>query len=338
MIFAGPLKILLAVALDLILGDPRRWPHIARMAGSLSVFYERFLVEKSKRPRTVPLGILFWCLVNGTMLAGYLAARSRCGLAHPFLAHALDVFVIYQSIAATDLSRHVKQVITPLLSGDLGEARHRLSFIVGRNTRHLDESEISRAAIEAVAESLTDAVIAPLFWAVVGGAPGALVYRTSNTLDSMVGHRDERYEKFGKAAARIDDVLNWVPARLAALCVAGMKWASSGRAISREAAKHASPNAGWTEAAMAHVLNVRLGGANEYDGTVIEGPVFNPQGALPTPRDIARSLRIMWKAITLSVVLLLFCSTAVEWAARLAAPGNNPREGMKNGKNHRIYH
>ena len=201
-----------------------------------------------------------------------------CSALNPLGAQILETLVIYQAIAAMDLSRHVKAIIVPLANGNLAAARSRLAWIVGRDTEALSESEISRAAIESVAESTTDAVIGPLFWTFVAGAPGALLYRTANTLDSMVGHRTDAYEKFGKASARIDDVLNWLPARICAGAFCVFRSAVRWKTIRREAAAHASPNAGWGEAAMAYAIGVRLGGDNFYDGQCVHGPVFNASG------------------------------------------------------------
>ena len=224
-----------------------------------------------------------------------MIAYFLCGKLSWVAVWLLNTFIIYQSIAATDLHRHVQAVFRPLAAGNLGEARRRLSWIVGRDTEALNVPEISRAAIESVAESLTDAVVAPLFWSVIAGAPGALIYRIANTLDSMVGHRTEDYEKFGKASARIDDLLNWLPARICAFFLCFFHSARRWGNICREAASHASPNAGWTESAMAYALGVRLGGDNYYDGHCIRGPVFNPSGRVADTMDIARSLGWMWR-------------------------------------------
>src|SRR5205823_6270548 len=172
-------QLLLAVALDLLLGDPRGWPHIARFTGALAVFYERILTRRFAR--SVTLGIAFWLMIAATMLAGFAALFFLCRSVH--IEWALNVFILYQSIAAMDLTRHALAVWRPLRGGQLNEARARLSQIVGRDTAALDEHEISRAAIESVAESTCDGVIAPLFWAVLAGAPGALLYRVANTLD-----------------------------------------------------------------------------------------------------------------------------------------------------------
>jgi adenosylcobinamide-phosphate synthase len=288
-----PLQILIAIALDLLLGDPRGWPHIVRMVGRLSIVYEKLLT--SRLHRSVLLGVIFWMLVAGTMLAFYAAAHRICWALSPLAARVLETLVIYQAIAAMDLSRHVRAIIHPLGKSDLAAARGRLAWIVGRDTESLDESEISRAAIESVAESTTDGVVAPLFWSFVAGPPGALIYRTANALDSIVGHRSDAYEKFGKASARIDDILNWLPSRICAAVFCVFSSAVRWETICREAAAHASPNAGWSEAAMAHALGVRLGGDNFYDGQLVAGPVFNAASRTAKPADIAASLTWMWR-------------------------------------------
>jgi adenosylcobinamide-phosphate synthase len=258
----------------------------------LSAGYEAILTREL--PRSVTLGIVFWGLVTGTIFVGYAIAYFLCAQIGTTATWLLDTLIIYQSIAAMDLHRHVRAVIRPLAAGDLVEARRRLSWIVGRDTETLGEPEISRAAIESVAESLNDAIVAPLFWSVIAGGAGALVYRTANTLDSQVGHRTEVYEEFGKASARIDDLLNWVPARICAIFLSIFRSAHRWGAICGEAASHPSPNAGWSEAAMAYALGVRLGGDNYYDGQCVHGPVFNPSGRVAGAMDIVRSLAWMW--------------------------------------------
>jgi adenosylcobinamide-phosphate synthase len=303
---ADPSQILVAIMLDLFVGDPHGWPHITRLTGALSIRYEAFLTQRLQR--SVMLGFIFWGLATGTIFAAYVVSYFLCATFGSAATWLLNTLVIYQAIAAKDLHRHVQAVLRPLTAGDLVEARTRLGCIVGRDTEGLGEPEISRAAIESVAESLTDAIIAPLFWSVVAGAPGALVYRTANTLDSMVGHRTDAYEKFGKASARIDDLLNWVPARICAILFCFL---NSGRRLStiqREAAAPASPNAGWSEAAMAYALGVRLGGDNYYDGECVRGPVFNPSGRMANTTDIARSLAWMWRIAGASAGLFLLVS------------------------------
>ena len=324
----NPSQIVAAISLDLVIGDPHGWPHIARYAGALSVGYERWLTQRF--PRTMLLGLLFWFMVVGTMLAGYFIIRTICWLVSPIAAYILDVIVVYQAIAARDLHKHTKSVLQALAAGDLKTARERLSWIVGRDTQDLDQSEISRATIESVAESLVDGIVAPLFWALIGGAPGALIYRTVNTLDSMVGHRTPGYERFGKAAARIDDGLNWVPARICAFIICLFQFPNGWPVIRREAARHASPNAGWPEAAMAHTLGVRLGGINFYDGEPVQGPIFNPSGRPAAVSDIQTSLTRMWRVLfTAGGVFLVLASIPFHLTPATGTVKNTVPEGMK---------
>ena len=286
-------EIATAIGLDLLFGDPRDWPHITRLTGWISETYEKFLTKKA--PRTVTLGVFFWFSAVGTLLVLYVFARRFCGLLGSGAEFVLDTAIIYQALAARDLHCHAEAVLRPLLCHDLVEARKRLSWLVGRDTQSLDESEIARGVIESVAESLTDGIVGPLVWSMIGGAPGALVYRAANTLDSMVGHRTELYEDFGKASARADDFLNWLPARFCAFLFCLCKRENLLATIHAEAGGHASPNAGWGESAMAHVLGVRLGGENFYDGDLVKGPVFNAAGRRAGNEDIQESLNWMWR-------------------------------------------
>jgi adenosylcobinamide-phosphate synthase len=299
----NPSQIVAALIVDLVIGDPQGWPHIARFAGVLSAAYESWLTRHFSR--SFLLGLIFWILVVGTVLTGYVVIRFICSLISPMATSVFDTLIIYQAVAARDLHKHAKTVLQALASGDLSVARQRLSYIVGRDTRDLDAAEISRATIESVAESLVDGIVAPLFWAVVVGAPGALIYRTANTLDSMVGHRTPVYEKFGKASARIDDLLNWVPARICALVICLFRLPASWPKVQQEAPAHASPNAGWPEAAMAYALGIRLGGTNFYDGAAVQGPIFNESGRAARISDIKRSLRRIWWVLFVAGAALL---------------------------------
>jgi adenosylcobinamide-phosphate synthase len=298
-----PLQLTLAVLLDLLLGDPRGWPHIARATGSLAGPLESLCT--SRLGRTVFSGAVLWMMVSGIMLGSYAVFYFALHALSPILGWWLGTLVIYQAAAARDLHGHVREVITPLSTGNLVFARQKLAMIVGRDTDQLDETEINRAGIEATAESISDGVVAPLFWAVVAGAPGALLYRVANTLDSLTGHRDAKYERVGKVSARIDDVLSWIPARLTALMFWLWRPSLPMRAVAGEAGLHASPNAGWGESAMARVLDVRLGGDNWYKGEQVAGPIFNPEGHTAQLSDIQAALSWMWKTTGLFFVLCL---------------------------------
>jgi adenosylcobinamide-phosphate synthase len=198
------------------------------------------------------------------------------------------------AVAGRALASAARQVQGALERGDLDSARHLLRSLVGRRPDGLDSTEIARAAVESVAENTVDAVVAPAFWATLGGAPAVLGYRAVNTLDAMVGHRNPRYERFGWASARADDLANWVPARLTAVLVAAVRprrarqvWA----AVRQQAPAHPSPNAGVAEAAFAAALGVRLGGVNDYAGRLESRPPLG-SGRRPGPADIEASCRL----------------------------------------------
>jgi adenosylcobinamide-phosphate synthase len=202
----------------------------------------------------------------------------------------LIILIATTGLAQHSLYTHVRDVLRPLLDGDLIAARKAVSQIVGRDTAALDETGVAGAALESLAESFNDGVVAPAFWLFVGGLPGLFAYKALNTADSLIGHREPRWRMFGWAAARADDIANLIPARIAGalLAIAGgggllVMW--------RDAPKHASPNAGWPEAAMAGALRIQLGGPTAYEGVLHQRPVFGA-GASPTVGDLARGLRI----------------------------------------------
>ena len=210
-------------------------------------------------------------------------------------------------IAQRSLFEHVRSVLSTLGQQDLPMARERVAHIVGRDTSRLDEPGVSAAALESLAESFNDGVLAPAFWFLVGGLPALFAYKALNTADSLIGHKEERWRAFGWAAARADDVANLIPARIAGLLIA-IAGRGGFRVMLRDASKHDSPNAGWPEAAMAGALGVRLGGVATYDGIVHERPIFG-DGSAPRAKDLARGLRVylaacawMW-AIVLAVAI-----------------------------------
>ena len=221
-------------------------------------------------------------------------------------------------LAQRELGRAVKAVADGLTLG-LAPGRAAVSHIVGRDTEQLDEPGVARAAIESLAESTSDGVVAPLFWLLIGGLPGILVYKAANTADSMIGHKSERYLEFGWASARFDDLLNWIPARLTALLIAAassfVHGADPERAWStalHDARQHDSPNAGWPEAAVAGSLGLRLGGPRSYDGMVHELPAFGDGRQHVTASDILKSLELYWTSLNLLMVVV-FALAVVLW-------------------------
>ena len=298
---------ILALCADILLGDPRNWPHPARLAGNLCILTETVL--RKCRLNGIVGGLVQHVITNGSLIVLWMLLHRTANLLHPTLAFGLDVFVVYQCIALRDLDVHLRDVHRPLERNDLPRAREALSRVVGRDVENLDGADISRAAVETIAESTVDAVIGPVFWTLVLGVPGALLFRTSNTLDSIVGHRNERYERFGKCAARVDDALAWLPARIFTFVSLLLGGNAGLQTIRTEAAQHASPNAGLPESLAAWQLNVRLGGTNFYHGEPVHGPTFNPQGQTPSAETIPLALNWMWKRCLATAGILILLST-----------------------------
>ncbi|WP_230486605.1 cobalamin biosynthesis protein [Nocardioides anomalus] len=258
---------------DRLVGDPRRWHPVAgfgRLAGAL----ERLTYADRRAPGVGHLAVL----VGGAALVGRRVPV------------ALATWVV---LGGTSLDREAAAVERLLAAGDLEAARRQVGRLVGRDTSVLDAHGVARAALESVAENTSDAVVAPLVWGALLGSPGLLAYRAANTLDAMVGHRSARYERFGWAAARLDDVLNLPGARLTALLATllGDDPAGAWRAWRRDARHHPSPNAGPVEAAFAGALGVRLGGVNVYAGRAEDRHVLG-DGRAPTHEDLARGRRL----------------------------------------------
>jgi adenosylcobinamide-phosphate synthase len=249
----------------------------------------------------VMLGLLLLTALAAGLLVVFVTRRVPLGW-------VFEALLASSLLAQTELGRAVKAVADGLnLSLDSG--RKAVSHIVGRDPEALDEAGVARAAIESLAESTSDGIVAPLFWLLVGGLPGVLIYKAVNTADSMVGHRTDRYREFGWASARFDDLLNWIPARLTALLIAGsaflVRRADPEGAWStalRDARKHDSPNAGWPEAALAGALGFRLGGPRSYAGEMHDLPAFGDGRGELNAADILKSLELYWVAMNLLLV------------------------------------
>jgi adenosylcobinamide-phosphate synthase len=259
------LEVLAGVALDLAIGDPQWMPHPVRAAGWIASVSERFW-RKTRLPLRIS-GLLFWLSVTGiSVFAVWITV--------PWA----DIYWIYALLACRDLDVEAARVVGALKRGDERDAREKLAWIVGRDTAALDEPEILRATVETVAENLSDGVIAPLFYLAIAGPAGMAAYKVINTLDSMVGHKNDRYREFGMVSARIDDVANFVPARLTAILIwiaALLPGFDARRALCitlRDGGSQPSPNAGYPEAAVAGALGVQLGGLNFYNGVPSQKP------------------------------------------------------------------
>lgn len=300
-------QITFAFVLDLLFGDPRWLPHPVKLMGRLAVFLEtpcRRLMQNEKMA-----GILLVFLVLSVTGLTVTSLIYGAGQIHPYLTDAISIVLLYTSLAAKDLSKHSRDVYESLVAGNLPEAREKVGRIVGRDTDNLTEAEISRAAIESVAENTSDGVTAPLFFSFICGPVGAMLYKAVNTLDSTFGYKNERYLNFGWASARLDDVANFIPARLTALiiplaaAILNLHPIKSFRILLRDARKHPSPNSGMSEAAMAGAMGIQLGGMNVYFGR----PSFRATMGDPLKpidkKDIPVVNRLMY--VTVGLFLLL---------------------------------
>jgi len=304
-------QILAAVALDLLIGDPRWFPHPVRGIGLLALRLEGPARRCFARPKVA--GICVAIVTVGVAGALAFAVVAGAGRLHPLLADVASILLIYTAIATRDMARHSMSVYRALADGDLAEARKRVSMIVGRDTDCLDEPEVARAAVESVAESIVDGITAPLFFAAVFGPVGAVVYRAINTLDSTFGYKNVRYLKFGWASARLDDLANLIPARLTGpmvcLAAAGLREraVASLRTLLRDARNHASPNAGFTEAAIAGALGVQLGGLNYYFGRPSRKPTIGDSVETLGKAHIPRANALMFATVGIFLALCLGC-------------------------------
>lgn len=308
-------ELVLAAALDVVAGDPRWVPHPVRGMGKLIAWYDHKIRTFCRSDQA--LQIAGACLALGLPAAVYAAATwliAQAAAFSPLFGQLVGIGLAYTSLAGRDLVDHVQPVSRALQHGNLAAAREAVARIVGRDSSTLEEPEVVRATVETIAESTSDGIIAPLVYLSLGGAPLALAYKAVNTLDSMVGHHDERYEHFGWASARLDDVMNWVPARLTggfialASGLATAQWhrvQDSWYILHRDGDKHPSPNSGLPEAAMAGALGVQLGGRNYYDGVAHEGELIGDAGTVLTPEHIDQATRIMVIAAGLGLFFAL---------------------------------
>lgn len=267
-----------AVVLDLAFADHRHWPHpvvwIGRLISRLEDECRNWL--KNEYLAGLLLVLLVLGIVGFAAISALNLAAAIAGLFHSLLA----LWLTSSCLALRGLHLESKPVIEALNEGNIDGARQALSMIVGRETAQLDESGILRATLETVAENASDGVIAPLFYLCLAGPVAGLLYKAVNTLDSMIGYKNERYLHFGRVAARLDDLLNWLPSRLtglllvAAAWLAGLNGPGAWRIMRRDAHKHASPNSGWPEAAAAGALNLEFGGAASYFGHKLSKPTF----------------------------------------------------------------
>ena len=293
--------------LDLICGDPRWLPHPVVGFGKIIAFGEHRLNKGMHRK--VKGALMATALIVMVFLVGWAIRHFLC-LVNVWLGMAFDTIIVFYCLAGTTLIREVRAVFVAL-DRSLEEGRRQVARIVGRDTSELSAQEVRTAALETLAENLSDGVVAPLFWLAIGGTPGMLAYKMVNTLDSMVGYRTERYKDFGCWAAHIDDVANYIPARLTALLMV----VASGRLgllsfVTQYGRNHASPNSGYPEAALAGILGCRFGGPHYYFGQLFDKPYIGDQERQLSTADMEKAVRINRIAevlmVTLTALILYF--------------------------------
>ena len=297
---SGLFIVIAALAFDALIGDPdwlwRRLGHPVALIGALIEYLDRRFNREDQSPQQrISAGIAstaIMVIIAGSVGALIQAAVQQLPADNIILALIASIFIAQRS-----LYHHVAEVRSAFAEGGLTEARDAVAMIVGRDPEQLDEAGVCRAAIESCAENFSDGVVAPVFWLALLGLPGLIAYKAINTADSMIGHRTERYASFGWAAARLDDLVNLVPARLSALVlavvapIAGGSVGTSLGVVRRDASKHRSPNAGWPESAMAGALGLALAGPRRYAEHVVEDPFLNAEATRQAvPDDIGRAL------------------------------------------------
>ena len=307
--------------LDLMLGDPEWFPHPVVMMGRVIVRLEKVLrgsFSDTPEGRRRAGMILAAVLPAGTFFIALLIIKIA-GFIHPSLGYTAAGIWCWQALAMCCLKKESENVRRKLVSGTLAEARKAVGRIVGRDTGELGDAGVTRAAVETVAENFSDGEIAPLFYMLIGGAPLALAYKAVNTMDSMVGYKNEDYIDFGRAAAKLDDAANFLPSRLAAILLiaaaplVGLDGKNAFRIWRRDRRKHASPNSAQTEAAMAGALHVQLAGPASYFGERVEKPYIGDPDRPIEPEDIRRANRLMYAAgflgiLVMGAVRLIICA------------------------------
>lgn len=317
-----PCALLLGFVLDLLLGDPPRLPHLVTGMGRMITLLEGGL--RRIFPRT-PAGELAGGAVLAVTLPLFWSGLAwglirGAALIHPLAHLGAEALLCWQCLALRSMGEASTRVSAALERGDLPAARLAVGHIVGRDTSALDAAGVTRAAVETVAENLNDGVIAPLLFLLVGGAPLGVLYKAINTMDSMIGYRNSRYLHFGRAAAILDDIVNYIPARLAGLLIVlsahclGLDGRNAWRIFRRDRCNHDSPNSAQTEAACAGALHLRLGGEARYFGKTVRKPTLGDDGHPPGPEDIGPANRLLYGASVICLLLGLAVKGVILWS------------------------
>lgn len=301
-VYLGIIAILLGILLDTLLGDPHWLPHPIRLFGKMIATCEQFLNKgKSAKTKGTIMGLVLVALV-GSFFWG--VQQMICS--HPILFCTFNAIFFFYGISNRSLIEESLKVESKIEQGDIVGARHQLAYIVGRDTEQLTFSQIRKAVLETLSENLSDGVIAPLLYYALGGVPLMMVYKMINTLDSMVGYKNERFINFGYFSAKLDDVANFIPARLTALTMA--LFPPNFRALKfifQYGHKHASPNSGYPESALAGLLNCRLGGPTTYGGKVVDKPYIGNNGREVNHEDVKKACIVNIRVTAICLVYII---------------------------------
>lgn len=305
--------LLLGILLDTLIGDPHSMPHPIRALGSLINTSEKILYRMTSPGQQIIAGAILWIEVIAITLTVSFLIFSGAYHINKYVGAIVESVMVFYILAARSLKDESMKVYNALSSEDIICARVSLSMIVGRDTSHLDEASVARAAVETVAENTSDGVVAPLLYAAIFGPVGGMIYKAVNTMDSMLGYRNERYLYFGRVAARADDVFNYIPSRLCALLMIAastfcrLSGKDALRTWRRDRCAHKSPNSAQTESVCAGALGIRLGGASTYGGIMVEKPYIGDDTRPVEANDIKQSIRLMFatEALCTAVVLLI---------------------------------
>lgn len=305
------LSVIAGFVLDCLLGDPLGALHPVALIGKMIAFLEKKLrgrfPDTPKGQRSAGALMALLVVLLGTL--GGAVPLALAWLVHPWAYFLVSSFLCWQCFAARCLMTEAKKVTAALNGEGLEAGRRQVATLVGRDTENLTRTQVIKATVETVAENTSDGVIAPLFWMALGGAAGGLFYKSINTMDSMVGYKNERYLHFGRFAARLDDAVNYIPSRLSALAmIAGafvlkMDGSNAFRIWKRDRRKHASPNSAQTESACAGALHIQLGGSASYFGRIVEKPTIGDPDRTPEDEDVDRACRLMYGTSFLLVIV-----------------------------------
>ena len=305
------LALTIGMVLDLIIGDPYNPFHPVRIIGGFGLKVEKFFRKILKNNLKIA-GLLTWLII---LIATFSVTRIivvSCYNVNNILGTLVEGILLYFCISSKGLRVEGMKVLDSLMSGDLNKARKQLSYIVGRDTENLDEAGVTRAVIETVAENMSDGVIAPIFFAVIGGAPFAMAYKAINTCDSMFGYKNDKYIDFGFVSAKMDDVANYIPARLTAYLIiiasmiTGFDYKGSYMIYKRDRYNHTSPNSAHPEAAVAGALGIQLGGDNYYFGKLVEKPTIGDTKKTIDKSDLHKTNQLLMTVTFLAYFISIF--------------------------------